>query len=297
VKAAVFGAGLLGLAVSGVAHAHVVGGAAVDPSALAQVGVPILISAALYLRGFLRQRRSPRAWAFFGGLAVLTASLMPPLDRWSATSFAFHMTQHELLMLIAAPLLVIGRPLPYFLWGLPDAWRPGVAHAVRNPVVRGIWSTLLNPVVAWALHGAVLWVWHAPAFFDAALRDRGIHDVQHLVFLISALVFWSALLEERAREKQGAAVLYLFTTTVHTGVLGALMTFATHPWYRAYLETTPEWGLAPLEDQQIGGLIMWVPASLVYVGVGLALLARWIETSDDHASLADGTPTRRLRRT
>jgi cytochrome c oxidase assembly factor CtaG len=150
-----------------------------------------------------------------------------------------------------------------------------------------VWSTLLNPTLAWLLHAVVLWVWHAPAFFDAALRDRGIHDLQHLSFLASALIFWSALLEERARERQGAAVLYLFTTTVHTGVLGALLTFASHPWYEAYLSLTPEWNLAPLEDQQIGGLIMWVPASVVYVGVGLALLARWIVGCDSCSNALD----------
>jgi len=173
------------------------------------------------------------------------------------------MTQHELLMLIAAPLMVLGRPLPYFLWGLPDSWRPGMARAVRHRSVRATWATLLNPTLAWLLHAVVLWVWHAPAFFDAALRNQGIHDLQHLSFLISALLFWSALLEERVRERQGAAVLYLFTTTVHTGVLGALLTFAAHPWYEAYASIPPQWNLAPLEDQQIGGLIMWVPASVV----------------------------------
>jgi putative membrane protein len=177
--------------------------------------------------------------------------------------------------------MVLGRPLPYFLWGLPDSWRPGTARVTRHRAVQGVWSALLNPTTAWLLHAVVLWVWHAPSFFDAAVRNRGIHDLQHLSFLVSALVFWSALMEERVRERQGAGVLYLFTTTVHTGVLGALLTFASHPWYAAYALTTPEWNLAPLEDQQIGGLIMWVPASLVYMGAGLALLARWIESSDD----------------
>jgi cytochrome c oxidase assembly factor CtaG len=265
--------------VSGIAAAHVPESAS-DPTALLAVVLPVLLSAALYLRGYLRQRASPRALAFFAGLAVLAASLLPPLDRWSASSFAFHMTQHELLMLIAAPLMVLGRPLPYLLWSLPASWRSGIASVIRHPAVRRPWSILLNPTFAWVLHAVVLWVWHAPSFFDAALRNRGIHDLQHLSFLVSALVFWSALLEERVRERQGVAVLYLFTTTVHTSVLGALLTFATHPWYSAYLSTTPEWNLSPLEDQQIGGLIMWVPASLVYVGVGLALLARWIESSD-----------------
>jgi len=290
VKRLTLTAGVLAFAVSGAAAGHVVGAISPtdDTDGVLQVGLPVLLSAVLYLRGYLRQRgSSPRVWAFFGGLAVLTASLLPPLDRWSASSFAFHMTQHELLMLIAAPLMVLGRPLPYFLWGLPDSWRPGMAGAVRHRAVRATWATLLNPTLAWLLHAVVLWVWHAPAFFDAALRNQGIHDLQHLSFLFSALLFWSALLEERVRERQGAAVLYLFTTTVHTGVLGALLTFAGHPWYEAYASIPPQWNLAPLEDQQIGGLIMWVPASVVYVGVGLALLGRWIAGSDAYSTAID----------
>jgi putative membrane protein len=252
------------------------------------VAALILLSAGLYVSGYLRQRRRRvgegkipwRAVAFFAGLAVLAASLVPPLDRWSASSFAFHMIQHELLMLLAAPLMVLGRPLPYFLWAFGDSGRAMLGTVVRAPPVQRAWKALLNPLVAWALHAVVLWVWHAPAFFDAALRSRGVHDLQHLSFLASALIFWAALFEERARERQGAGVLYLFTTTVHTGVLGALLTFASHPWYSAYVTAIPEWGFSPLEDQQLGGLIMWVPASLVYVGVGLALLGRWIQASE-----------------
>ncbi len=126
--------------VSDIAAAHVAGSPASDGEGLLAVGLPILLSAALYLGGLLRQRPSSRAWAFCTGLAVLAASLLPPLDRWSATSFAFHMTQHELLMLIAAPLIVLGRPLPYFLWSLPESWRQGVDRFVSHGVVQGIWS-------------------------------------------------------------------------------------------------------------------------------------------------------------
>ena len=276
---------VLGLIAATGAPAHtVVESPSTTASGILYVVLPVLLSAALYLVGLLRHRSSLtirwRPVAFYAGLAVLAASLLPPLDEWSATSFAFHMTQHELLMLIAAPLLVLGRPLPYFFWSLPTSWRKTVGSAVRARVVRTVWAAILNPAVAWALHAAVLWIWHAPSFFDAALRRQGVHDLQHLSFLASALLFWAALLEERVRERQGAGVLYLFTTTVHTGVLGALLTFATHPWYSAYLERAPHWSLSPLEDQQIGGLIMWVPASLVYIGVGLVLLARWITGGD-----------------
>lgn len=262
----------------------------VDVAAVIEVAVPVLIAAALYWRGWrqLRGRRGDARWipegpvswrniAFIVGLALLTLSLLPPLDTWSAESFAFHMVQHEALMLLAAPLLVLGRPLPIFLWAFPPSMRAAVGRGVRSPPVRKTWEILTHPLTAWTLHAAVLWVWHAPALFDAALTNRGVHTLQHVSFLVSALLFWSALFEERARDRQGAGVLYLFTTTVHTGVLGALLAFATQPWYPAYLTRVSEWGLSPLEDQQIGGFIMWVPASLVYVGVGLALIARWIE--------------------
>jgi putative membrane protein len=261
-------------------------------AALLEVTLPAVLSAGLYVAGYGRctgwrisrgGRSDIRAWraaGFFIGLAALTASLISPLDRWSATSFAFHMTQHEILMLIAAPLLVLGRPLPYFLWALSAGARERVGRLVALPVIKRSWNTLLNPMVAWTLHALALWLWHAPALFDAALDNRLVHDLQHLSFLATALIFWAALFEERNRERQGAAVLFLFTTTIHTGVLGALLTFATHPWYSTYLSTPPALGLSPLEDQQLGGLIMWVPASLVYVGAGLALLARWIRASD-----------------
>jgi putative membrane protein len=111
-----------------------------------------------------------------------------------------------------------------------------------------------------------------------------VHELQHLTFLLTALVFWAALFDERRRERQGAAILYLFTTTVHTSILGALITFAAHPWYASYLQTSTQWGLTALEDQQLGGLIMWVPGSLVYVGAALVLLARWIAAPEARAA-------------
>lgn len=274
------------------AHAHSGGPAAPSGegglAAILEIAIPVIIAAGLYLGGALRLRGRKgqafaaggwRTLAFFAGLALLALSLLPPLDAWSAESFAFHMVQHEALMLLAAPLLVLGRPLPIFLWAFPLSARTALARSARSSPVRKTWSTLTYPLTAWTLHALVLWVWHAPGLFDAALTSRPVHTLQHVSFLLSALLFWTALFEERAKDRQGAGVLYLFTTTVHTGVLGALLAFATQPWYQAYLTRASEWGFSPLEDQQLGGLIMWVPASLVYVGVGLALIARWIEPS------------------
>jgi putative membrane protein len=249
----------------------------------------ILLAAGLYSTGLMRlwahagrARRELlwRALAFAGGLLVLAGALLSPLDRWSAELFSMHMIQHELLMLAAAPLLVAGRPLPVWLWAFGATGRDTVVRAVRPRVVRVAWSAFVSPGIAWMCHALALWVWHVPKFFDAVLVSRPIHDLQHFTFLATALMFWAALFEERNRERRGAGILYLFTTTVHTSVLGALITFAARPWYSAYLQTPAHWGLSALEDQQLGGLIMWVPGSIVYVGTALFLLARWIAASD-----------------
>jgi putative membrane protein len=125
-------------------------------------------------------------------------------------------------------------------------------------------------------------VWHVPSLFQATLGSEVVHAAQHVSFLASALVFAEALVYRGgdggadARMGYGAAVVYLFTTAVHTSVLGALLTFSNELWYPAYQTTTAAWGLTPLEDQQLGGLIMWVPAGVVYVVAGLALLAAWL---------------------
>jgi cytochrome c oxidase assembly factor CtaG len=221
-----------------------------------------------------------RATAFAMGLVALAIALLSPLDSWGAELFAMHMAQHEILMLIAAPLLVLGRPLPLFVWAFTGAWRDALTRWVKARWVQRGWGVLIAAGTAWVLHALALWVWHVPEFFSAVLRSPFIHDLQHFTFLATALLFWSALFDEHRRGQRGAAILYLFTTTVHTGVLGALITLASHPWYSPYLQTSTRWGLTPLEDQQLGGLIMWVPGSLVYIGAALVLLARYITSSD-----------------
>lgn len=120
-----------------------------------------------------------------------------------------------------------------------------------------------------------------PKLFQATLENEWIHAAQHLSFLISALLFYEALLARRTGEmRAGAGVLYVFTTAVHTSVLGALLTFSNTIWYPVYRETTAAWGLSPIEDQQLGGLMMWVPAGVVYIVGGLALFGLWLRESD-----------------
>ena len=230
------------------------------------------------------KRRSIRSWealCFAGGWLALFIALVSPLHAWGRVLFSAHMTQHEVLMLVAAPLLVLGRPLIAFLWALPLNWSRRLGNLGKIAWINRTWRTLTIPLVAWLVHAAALWTWHIPALFEATLYSDAVHTLQHLSFLLSALLFWWALIHgPQGAMGYGAAVLYLFTTSVHSGALGALITVAGSVWYPSYASLTASWGLTPLEDQQLGGLIMWIPASLVYVIAGLALFAGWLREAD-----------------
>ena len=255
------------------------------------VVIPIVASAVLYSLGVFRLRRaSPKSVRksdivyFALGWAALVLALVSPVHAWGSVLFSAHMTQHELLMLVAAPLLVLGRPIVPFLWALPRSWAVALARWSKGGIWEKTWRTISNPVVAWIIHAVVLWAWHAPALFEATLENESIHALQHASFLFSALLFWWAVIHGRKRALGfGLAVLYMFTTALHSGLLGALLTFANSVWYPGYAERTAAWGLTPLEDQQIGGLIMWIPAGLVYIAAGLALFAGWLRESEMRA--------------
>jgi putative membrane protein len=271
------------------AHAHsgsdvaISDGTTFDGSTLL-VWALLAVSALLYAGGLLRLRAHVRArrelwWraaAFVSGWFVLAVALLSPLESEAGRSFAMHMIQHEVLMLVAAPLLVLGRGLPTFLWAFPHGARLAVGHATKRRWLRSAWETLTSPLSAWLLHALALWLWHVPRFFNAAVLDATVHDWQHASFLVTALIFWHALLRTGRQVARGMALVYLFTTTIHTGVLGALLTFAPRPLYATLDRGLRDSAFTLLEDQQLGGLIMWVPGALVYVGVALVLTVRWL---------------------
>jgi putative membrane protein len=246
------------------------------------VVIPLVISAGLYLLGIRRQKSLSR-WqiaCFWSGWIMLVLALVSPIHPAGEVLFSAHMVQHEILMLVAAPLLVLSRPLVTFLWGMPFEWRRAIGRWSKSGPVRRSWTFVTEPLSAWWIHAAAIWIWHAPLMFQSTLKSDMAHTAQHLSFFLSALLFWWALFYAHGRRSYGAGVFYLFTTAVHTSILGALLTFAPHVWYPAYSTTTQAWGLTPLEDQQIGGLIMWVPAALVYLAAGLALFSAWLNESD-----------------
>jgi putative membrane protein len=255
----------------------------------------LLASAALYAAGLRRlwRRAGPgrgvsalQAAAFAGGWLALAIALVSPIDPLGTQLFSAHMLQHELLMVVAAPLMVVGKPLAAWVWALPVGWRAGIGGFFRHPGWRIPWLQLSSPLGAWLVHALALWLWHVPALFDAALANEGLHTLQHFSFLFTALLFWWSALGQAERSAQGTAMLFLFTTMVHSSALGALLTLSPIVWYPTYLQTAPALGIPALDDQQLGGLVMWIPAGTAYFVTGLLLAMRWIGLNRDGATIA-----------
>ncbi|HET9983899.1 MAG TPA: cytochrome c oxidase assembly protein [Longimicrobiales bacterium] len=236
----------------------------------------------LWRRGGVgRGIRRGEAAAFAAGWVTLVLALVSPLHALSETLFSAHMAQHTLLLAVAAPLLVLGRPMLPFLWALPLGGRRRVGGWGRRRWLRGPWRALTRPLPAFALQAVVLWAWHAPALYDAALASDAVHALEHATFLLSALLFWWSALHVRERGLgYGAGILSTFATGVHSGALGALLALAARPLYPAYAAPPPAWGLTPLEDQQLAGFIMWMPGGLPYLVAALALLVAWMQASE-----------------
>jgi putative membrane protein len=248
----------------------------------------LLVGGALYALGWRRLASGSRRRlvarrrefvAFWMGWVLLAAALISPLHAMGGALLWAHMAQHELLMVVAAPLLVLGRPVLGSYWGLHPLARRHIGRFVRRlqPLAR----RLGRVEVAWLVHAVAILVWHVPTLYDRTVTSELLHSLQHASFLLTGLLFWwSILVEARLRARHGAAILSLFTTAMYTGGLGALLTVATVPWYAAYGAAAPLWGLTPLEDQQLAGLIMWVPAGASYLIATLWLVGAWLRESE-----------------
>jgi putative membrane protein len=250
----------------------------------------LVCTAALYAIGIARlwgaaaRGAGVRKWeagSFAVGWLVVALALVSPLHALGGVLFSAHMTQHELLISVAAPLLVLGKPLVAFIWSLPVGWRRNVGAIGRARAVGVTWRLLTAPVVAFAIHAIALWTWHLPRLYQATLTSELVHSLQHVSFLFTALLFWWTIFAARSGEfRRGLAVFLLFATVLQTGALGALLTFSGTLWYPAYAATTAQWGLTALDDQQLGGLIMWIPGSLAYIFAALWIAAAWLRESE-----------------
>ncbi len=255
------------------------------PSVL--LGCALLVAAYAALTRF---RWSARAPLFAGGALVLLLALLSPLhelgDRYL---FSAHMLQHLLLLLIVPPLLLLALP--------PDA----IERLLDWPPLAALERLLGRPLLAWSVGLGAMWLWHLPTLYNAALLRDDVHILEHLCFLASAAIFWWPICApaSRARLHALAAVLYLFAAMLVSGILGMILTFAAPGLYPAYLRPDDVlgilpllrdgWGLTPPVDQQVGGLLMWVPGSLVYLAAMVGMMARWYGAPDDDSDVAPET--------
>ncbi len=230
--------------------------------------LPLLLAALAYGRGWRAERPSPlRTAGFAAAMLVLGLALVSPLCRLAASLAAAHMVQHVLLVGVVPPLLVMSRALSTMRRGLPVPMRLAAA------------SGLAAPGVATALYALAIWLSHAPAVYQAALLEPALHLLLLAAQLGAGLLFWQVLLGALGapRARSGGALLMALTTFMHTGLLGALLSFAAAPWYPLYELRPQAFGLTPLADQQLAGVIMWVPMSALYLAAGLAVMARLLE--------------------
>jgi cytochrome c oxidase assembly factor CtaG len=247
----------------------------------------LLLVAWAYRRGQTSGPRRPidtwRTRCFTAALVALGVALLSPLDALSSALASAHMVQHLLLVLVAAPLLALSAPFGTLLRGSPPAvrrasgrWRRRLRLTHRNLRAVG------HPAAVWLLHVGVLWFWHAAVPYDAALDSAPLHILEHASFLVTAVLFWHTVIGTRSpgRVSNGLAALLVFAMAMQSVFLSVLLTFARTPWYSSYATTTTPWGLDPLADQQLAGVIMWIPAGAVYLVTALTLLVTWIRATE-----------------
>lgn len=220
-----------------------------------------------------------RAAAFFSSMALLLGATSAPVEALGEQSFWPHMLQHMLIILGAAPLLALSAPSLAFLKALPPGTSRALAARWNRSLLRRVWRQISAPPAACALFGLVFWASHAPLFYQAAIKHEALHVLEHGLYLLSAGLLWQAVLPQPGRRAGTAAlegILSLFVTMLHMSALGALMVFSSQAWYPLYAAQAVTWGTDPLLDQQLAGLIMWMPGGVLLTVVCAVLFEGWL---------------------
>jgi putative membrane protein len=251
--------------------------------------VPLLLTLLVYAIGWrrlaARASSAPSgAGLFLSGWAVLTLALVSPLHEAGERSFTMHMIEHELIMLVSTLLLAASGAGGILAWGLPRPVRLALGGSWKSPL-QSLWKGLTEPVTATVIQAVVMWGWHAPVLFDRALDSPGWHIVQHACFFLSSLLFWWAMLHpRRGSGGYGVSAACLFATSLIGGALGALMALSQSPWYSDYAAMGMTGiGLDPTADQQLAGLLMWIPGGLVHGAAALVMAYKWLKASEGGA--------------
>ena len=260
--------------------------------------IPVALVAWCYLRGLHRwehrSRRHPwwRTALFFAGLGVYVLAMESPIDRLGEHHFSMHMIQHELVMTYAIPLMLLGAPTTPLLRGLPAWMRRGVVRPLAGgAATRTAYRFITHPAVTIFVLSAVVWSWHlVPGWWEASLADQRIHDLQHVSFSLASLLFWWNVIDPRplhSRVPYLPRVLYIFGGSLPKHLLAALLTFAPHPFYPTYEAARRVLPIDPATDQQLAGLIMWVPSEAATIIAMAIVFFMWVRVADRRQRCAD----------
>jgi cytochrome c oxidase assembly factor CtaG len=271
----------------------------------------LVLAGALYTRGWRRMRSLDRArvpaapgapgrnplataWrlaAYLGGLAVLGISLMSPIDVLGGQLFTMHMIQHLLMIMLAPPLLLIANPLPFFMWGLPPGPRRVVGQLLggSSGFRRGV-RTLTAPGLVWMAFVAVYIGWHDPNAYNAALRSDLVHDLEHLTFFGSAMLYWWLVIGAGPRLRSlssGMRLVFLLASVPVNMAAGVAIAFAAEPIYSYYTTMPRLWGISVMQDQMLAGVIMWIPGSMMHLMAALIFISRLVQSEADKEPLPE----------
>jgi putative membrane protein len=254
--------------------------------------VAVVGLAIVYSLGWRTLRRRGRGnlpprwhlWSYLAGLGTIAIALTSPLDDLADTWFSAHMIQHLLLTMMAAPLLLLGNPLPVCLWGLPRRARHALAQPLtRQAAVRRLLEVLTRLPVAWATYVAILWLWHVPVMYEAALESQGLHVLEHGMFFGSALIFWWPIIRPAPRlhpqVHPGFEIFYLVAATAQNTALGAFLSLQEHAIYPHYARVSRASGLT-VDDQVTAGGLMWINGHMYLLPI-LVLLWRFSQQADE----------------
>jgi cytochrome c oxidase assembly factor CtaG len=257
-----------------------------NPAPSIYIGIALLIALYLYAVGPLRKKyqladavKRSQVILFVVGMLVMFLALASPLDELGDEYlFSAHMVQHLLITLVAPPLLLLGTP----------GWL--LQPLLRNRVLLSIGKVLTHPFVAFFLFNIDFWLWHAPPLYNATLANENLHIFEHMLFIVTAVIYWWPILspvKELPRLSLGGQVLYLFLSGMPSVALGAGLTFSP-PLYAPYIQQPIRaWGISPVTDQQLGGLIMWVPVNIIVIVIVSILFIRWMQAQDENLRLQE----------
>jgi cytochrome c oxidase assembly factor CtaG len=244
---------------------------------------PLLLTAGIYWRGWRElHRRLPRRYAvwrliaFQGGLFTLFLALASPLHEFSELLLQFHMIQHLLLMMVVPPLLLLGAPILPLLRGLPRPVLQGaLSHVFASTVLQRLGRFLTHPLVCLLAFTVSIVAWHVPGLYELALHSEFWHDVQHVCFLSTGLLFWWPVVQpwpSRLRWPRWTMIPYLLLADIQNTALSAFLIFSERVLYPTYAAVPRLWGISVLDDQAAAGAIMWVPGSVIFL-IPVAVIA------------------------